>query len=174
MHKPKKSLRVREITAWHSAFFSPHAGPHVRTRQCEHSLFIDVWTFGAGPQCGSACPHAPVWMHLNFAMRWGTASKGASSRRTTPKWDSSLSGRWMGHLLSGGHDGIMLPINPRGLNGPFYFFLPHVFFTKYTNTLLISNAKLIKWVVERLYTNSKLSYDLMIFKIPLASLSPWK
>ena len=58
---------------------------------------------------------------------------------------------------------------------PFYVFLPHVFFTKYTNTLLISNAKLMKWVVEWLwYTNSKWSYDLMIFKIPLASLSSWK
>ena len=89
----------------------------------------------------------------------------------------------MGHLLSyslsGGHDGAMLPINPRGLNGPltghFIFFLPHVFFTKYTNTSLISNAKLIKWVVERLwYTKSKWSYDLMIFKISLASLPSWK
>ena len=60
MHKPKKSLRVRQITEWHSAGFSPHVGPHVRTRQCEHSLFIHVWTFGAGPQCGtrSADPHA--------------------------------------------------------------------------------------------------------------------
>ena len=60
MNKPKKSLRVREITAWHSAGFSPHAGPHVRTHQCEHSLFIHVWTFGAGPQCGTrtADPHA--------------------------------------------------------------------------------------------------------------------
>ena len=60
MNKPKKSLRVREITAWHSAGFFPHAGPHVRTHQCEHSLFIHVWTFGAGPQCGtrSADPHA--------------------------------------------------------------------------------------------------------------------
>ena len=59
MNKPKKSLRVREITAWHLAGFSPHAGPHVRTHQCEHSLFIHVWTFGAGPQCGtrSADPH---------------------------------------------------------------------------------------------------------------------
>ena len=36
----------------------------VRTCQCEHSLFIHVWTFGAGPQCGSARPHVPVWMHL--------------------------------------------------------------------------------------------------------------
>ena len=42
MNKPKKSLRVREITAWHTVFFSLHAGPHVRTRQCEHSLFIHV------------------------------------------------------------------------------------------------------------------------------------
>ena len=46
MNKPKKSLRVREITTWHSVGFSPHAGPHVRTRQCEHFLFIHVWTFG--------------------------------------------------------------------------------------------------------------------------------
>ena len=39
---------------------SPHAGPHVRTRQCEHYLSIHVWTFGADPQCGtrSAGPHA--------------------------------------------------------------------------------------------------------------------
>ena len=60
MNKPKKSMRVREITAWHSADFSPHAGPHVRTHQCEHSLFIHVWTLSAGPQCGtrSADPHA--------------------------------------------------------------------------------------------------------------------
>ena len=55
-------------------------------------------------------------------MRWSTASKGASRRRETPKRDISLSGHSMGHLLSyslsGGHDGTMLPINPRGLNGP--------------------------------------------------------
>ena len=57
MNKPKKSLRMRKITAWHSAGFSLHADPHVRMRQCEHSLFIHVWTFGAGI-------HAPVWMHL--------------------------------------------------------------------------------------------------------------
>ena len=64
---------------------------------------------------------------------------------------SSLSGRWMGHLLSytmsGGHDCAMLPINPRGLNGPLtshFCFPPTCIFTKYTNTLLISNAKLIK------------------------------
>ena len=59
---------------------------------------------------------------VNFAMRCGTASKGASRRRAAPKRGSSLSGHWMGHLLSyslsGGHDGAMLPINPRGLNGP--------------------------------------------------------
>ena len=50
-----------------------------------------------------------------------TTSKGASRRRATPKWDISLSGHWMGHLLSyslsGGHDGVTLPINLRGLNG---------------------------------------------------------
>ena len=81
MNKPKKSLRVREITAWHSAGFSPHAGPHVRTHQCEHSLFIHVWTFGAGPQCGtrSADPHARTrqcectlsvkWVLLNAALK---------------------------------------------------------------------------------------------------------
>ena len=49
-------------------------------------------------------------------MRWGTASKGASRRQTNSKRGSSLSGHWMGHLLSyslsGGHDGAMLPINP--------------------------------------------------------------
>ena len=52
MNKPKKSLRVREITAWHSAGFSPHAGPHVRTHQCEHSLFMcehSVRARSAGP-----------------------------------------------------------------------------------------------------------------------------
>ena len=54
MNKPKKSLRVQEITARQSAGFSPHADPHVGTRQCEHSLFIHVWTFGAGRQCGPA------------------------------------------------------------------------------------------------------------------------
>ena len=66
MNKPKKGLRVREITAWHSVGFSPHAGSHVRTRQCEHSLFIHVCTFGVGPKCGTrrVGPHAPVWMHL--------------------------------------------------------------------------------------------------------------
>ena len=50
-----------------------------------------------------AVPH-----YVNFVMRWGTALKGASRRRTTPKRGSSLSGHWMGHLfysLSGGHDG---------------------------------------------------------------------
>ena len=64
-----------------------------------------------------------VWVHyIDFALRWGTASKGASRRRIPPKRGSSLSRHWMGHLLSyslsGGHDGAMLPINPRGLNGP--------------------------------------------------------
>ena len=59
MHKPRKSLRVWEITTWHLAGFSLHAGPHVHPCQCEHFLFIHVWTFGAGPQCGtcSAGPH---------------------------------------------------------------------------------------------------------------------
>ena len=51
MNKPKKSLRVREITAQHSTGFSLHAGQHVCTRQCEHPLFIHMWTFGVGPEC---------------------------------------------------------------------------------------------------------------------------
>ena len=38
--------KLAHDTRW---FFSPHAGPHVRTRQCEHFLFIHVWTFGASP-----------------------------------------------------------------------------------------------------------------------------
>ena len=38
--------------------------------------------------------------YVNFAMRWGTASKRASRRWAIPKRDSSLSGHWMGHLLS--------------------------------------------------------------------------
>ena len=66
MNKPKKSLLVREITAWHSAGFSPHADPHVRTRKCEHSLFIHVWTFGVGPQCG------PARASVNVPLSWNT------------------------------------------------------------------------------------------------------
>ena len=97
---------------------------------------------------------------ITLTLPWDGAPprKGPPGGQKPRKPDSSLSGHWMGHLLSyslsGGHDGSMLPINLRGLNGPLTsqhdFFLPHAFFTKYTNTLLISNAKLIKWVVERL------------------------
>ena len=64
MHKPRKSLRVREITAWHSAGFSLHAGPHVRLRQCEHSLYSyvnilcrpGVRVRGAGPAVQACTP----------------------------------------------------------------------------------------------------------------------
>ena len=99
MNKPKKSLRVREITAWHSAGFSPHAGPHVRTHQCEHSLFIHVWTFGAGPQCGtrSADPHAPVWMHL-YSIFTETEMQGVwkSPASSTPRWSQNFEmNEWM-------------------------------------------------------------------------------
>ena len=83
-----------------------------------------------------APPKAGGKHYVNFAMRWGTASEGASRRRTTPKRGSSLSGRWMVQLLSyslsGGHDGAMLPINPRGLNGPLvshFIFSSHMYFS---------------------------------------------
>ena len=79
--------------------------------------------------------------YVNFAMRWGTASRGASRRRATPKRDISLSGHWMSHLLtyslSGGHDGAMLPINQRGLNGPLtshLIFFSHMDFSLNTPT----------------------------------------
>ena len=79
--------------------------------------------------------------YVYFAMRWGTASKEASRRRTTPKQGSSLSGHWMGHLfsysLSGGHDGTILPINPRGLNGSLtshFIFSSHMYFSLNTPT----------------------------------------
>ena len=96
---------------------------------------------------------------ITLTLPWDGAPprKGSPGGEKPRKQDSSLSGHWMGHLLSyslsGGHDGAMPPINLRGLNGPLtshFIFFPHVFFTKYTNTLLNSNAKLIKWVVERL------------------------
>ena len=79
--------------------------------------------------------------YVNFAMRWGTASNWASRRRTTPKWGSYWSGRWMGHLLSyslsGGHNGAMLPINLGGLNGPLtshFIFSSHINFSLNTPT----------------------------------------
>ena len=79
--------------------------------------------------------------YVNFAMRWGTASKTASRRWAIPKRGSVLSGHWMGHLLSyslsGGHDGVMLPINPRGLNGPLtshFIFSSHMYFSLNTPT----------------------------------------
>ena len=41
MNKPKKSLRVREITAWHSAGFSPHGTcTSARTSVNTPSLFM--------------------------------------------------------------------------------------------------------------------------------------
>ena len=48
MNKPNKSLRVREITAWHSAVLSPHAGPHAPVWTLP---LYRVWTFSAGQQC---------------------------------------------------------------------------------------------------------------------------
>ena len=82
--------------------------------------------------------------YVNLAMRWGTASKSAFRRWAIPKRDSSLSGHWMGHLLSyslyslsGGHDGAMLPINQRGLNGPLtshFMFSSHRYFSLNTPT----------------------------------------
>ena len=57
------------------------------------------------------------------------------------KRESSLSGHWMGHLLSyslsGGHDGAMPPINPRGLNWPLtshFIFSSHMYFSLNTPT----------------------------------------
>ena len=60
-----------------------------------------------------------------------------------PPWNrgSSSSGRWMGHLLSyslsGGHDGAMLQISPRGLNGPLtshFIFSSRMYFALNTPT----------------------------------------
>ena len=75
-------------------------------------------------------------------MRWGTASETASRWWAIPKQGSVLSGHWMGHLLSysalsGGHDGAMLPINPRGLKGPLtshFIFSSHMYFSLNTPT----------------------------------------
>ena len=93
------------------------------------------------PQPTYAGPPPPPPHYVNFAMRWGTASKRASRRWAIPKRDSSLSGHWMGYLLnyslSGGHDGAMLPINPRGLNGPLnshFIFSSHMYFSLNTPT----------------------------------------
>ena len=58
-----------------------------RTSQCEHSLFIHVWTFHAGPQCGprSAGPHAPVWMHLYPAVFDFNSSPIANAMKKSPE-----------------------------------------------------------------------------------------
>ena len=79
--------------------------------------------------------------YVNFAMRWGTASKTASRWWAIPKRGSVLNGHWIGHLLSyslsGGHDGAMLPIYPRGLNGPLtshFIFFYHMYFSLNTPT----------------------------------------
>ena len=67
--------------------------------------------------------------------------KGPPGGQKPRKRDSSLSGHWMGHLLSyslsGGHDGAMLPINLRGLNGPLashFIFSSHMYFSLNTPT----------------------------------------
>ena len=66
MNKPKKACRCGELPHDTRRFFSLHAGPHIRTCQCEHSLFIHVWTFCTGPQCGPAraSVNAPLYGHL--------------------------------------------------------------------------------------------------------------
>ena len=92
--------------------------------------------------------HIVVWQQVNqyrchyanFAMRRSTASKSPGGEKPR-KRESSLSGHWMGHLLSyslsGGHDGAMPPINPRGLNGPLtshFIFSSHMYFSLNTPT----------------------------------------
>ena len=97
-----------------------------------------IWVSGEA-RCTAFC--SDTLHYVYFAMRWSTARKEASRPRETPKRDSSLSGHWMGHLLSyslsDGHDGAMLPINPRGLNGPLtshFIFSSHMYFSLNTPT----------------------------------------
>ena len=139
---------------------SPHKGPVMRSFVVSFAVSLEKplnkqWSYHWFEITWYSCevtvmPHSLIirqvqctWVfhYVNFAMRWGTASKRASSRRATPKRDSSLIGHWMGHLLSyslsGGHDGPMLPINPRGLNGPLtshFIFSSHMYFSLNTPT----------------------------------------
>ena len=147
MNKPKKSLRVWEITAWHSAGFSPHAGPHVRTHQCEHFLFIHMWTFSAGPavrapQCGPARPHAPVWMHLKLLGDLEIPSKGYPLIRTICQTEVNKSPVFDVHRC----DGYFVEFKTAHADGDnqlkdeWNFQVP---FTKESNTILVNQWDVI-------------------------------
>ena len=126
-HQSSASLAsARGIYRW--PVNSPHKGPVTRKMfPLDDVIMLCRWL---------VVIHVQLTKLHNFAMRWGTASKGASRWRTTRKRGSSLSGRWMDHLLnyslSSGHGGAMLPNNPRGLNGPLtshFIFSYHMYFS---------------------------------------------
>ena len=88
-------------------------------------------------------PLADTRVNITLTLPWDGAPprKGSPGGEKPRKRDSSLSGHWMGHLLSyslsGGHDSAMLPINPRGLNGPLtshFIFSSHMYFSLNTPT----------------------------------------
>ena len=109
----------------------------------------------------------PLIHYVNFAMKWGTPCTFHRVGPPTPKRGGFLSGdpllaagaRHLKCLQTPCFKGLPAEFNLRAnwaVDQSFYFFLSHIFFTKYTNISLFCYAKLTKWVVERLqYTNSK-------------------
>ena len=62
MNKPKKSLWVGEITAWHLAGFSLHAGPPAPVLTLPLCSCMNI-------RCESALWDQPVWMHLHICKK---------------------------------------------------------------------------------------------------------
>ena len=96
-----------------------------------------------GFHCQASHFCCPEHGYITLTLPWDGAPprKGPPGGEKPRKRDSTLSGHWMGHLLSyslsGGHDGAMLPINPRGLNGPLtshFTFSSHVYLSLNTPT----------------------------------------
>ena len=87
--------------------------------QTEHSHGIMTGEWHRSGDRQSHTGHHPITLTLPWD-DW-RPRKGPPGGEKPRKRNSSLSGHWMGHLLSyslsGGHDGAMLPINPRCLNG---------------------------------------------------------